>query len=241
MLKNLLILTLVVFGISTINISAQTVNEAKTISKGVVNGSAVSFPKPAYPAAAKALRASGAVSVEVLIDETGNVISANAVSGHPLLRQASVQAARGAKFKPTMLDGEAVKVKGVIVYNFVLPKEDDDSEETGNVPVTGMTGKEIEDSGEIAASKGTILNGSATNLVKPVYPVAAKAVKASGAVNVEVIIDEDGNVEKAVAVSGHPLLRLAAVDAAAQSKFKPTLIDGQPAKVSGIIVFNFVP
>lgn len=91
----------------------------KPISKGVVNGSALSLPKPPYPAAARAVRASGAVNVQVLIDENGSVVSANAVSGHPLLRQAAESAARGAKFKPTLLSGQPVKVNGVIVYNFV--------------------------------------------------------------------------------------------------------------------------
>lgn len=91
----------------------------KPISKGVVNGSALSLPKPPYPAAARAVRAAGAVNVQVLIDENGNVVSANAVSGHPLLKQAAESAARGAKFKPTLLSGQPVKVNGVIVYNFV--------------------------------------------------------------------------------------------------------------------------
>lgn len=91
----------------------------KPISKGVINGSATSLPKPPYPPAAKAVRAAGAVNVQVLIDENGNVVSASAVSGHPLLRQAAVQAARSAKFKPTLLSGQPVKVNGVIVYNFV--------------------------------------------------------------------------------------------------------------------------
>jgi periplasmic protein TonB len=91
----------------------------KTISGGVLNGKATSLPKPPYPPAARALRASGAVSVQVLISETGSVISANAVSGHPLLRPAAVSAARGARFSPTLLSGQPVKVSGVITYNFV--------------------------------------------------------------------------------------------------------------------------
>lgn len=93
----------------------------KTISKGVINGSATSLPKPPYPAAAKAVRASGAVNVQVKIDERGNVVSASAVSGHPLLQQAAVSAARQAKFAPTLLSGQAVSVTGVIVYNFIAP------------------------------------------------------------------------------------------------------------------------
>jgi protein TonB len=91
----------------------------KTISGGVLNGKAVSLPKPAYPAAAKAVRAGGAVNVQVTVDEKGDVISASAVSGHPLLRQSAEQAARSAKFSPTLLSGKPVKVTGVIVYNFV--------------------------------------------------------------------------------------------------------------------------
>jgi len=91
----------------------------KTVSGGVLNGKATSLPKPAYPAAARAVQASGSVSVQVLISESGSVISATAVSGHPMLRAAAVAAARGARFSPTLLSGQAVKVSGVITYNFV--------------------------------------------------------------------------------------------------------------------------
>jgi TonB family protein len=90
-----------------------------TINGGVMNGKAVSLPKPAYPPAARAAHASGAVNVQVTIDENGSVISATAVSGHPLLRSAAAQAARGARFSPTLLSGQPVKVTGTIIYNFV--------------------------------------------------------------------------------------------------------------------------
>lgn len=86
---------------------------------------------------------------------------------------------------------------------------------------------------------GGVLNGKATNLVRPPYPPAARAVRASGAVSVQVLIDEDGNVARASAVSGHPLLKAAAEQAARSSKFSPTLIGGQPVKVTGVIVYNF--
>src|SRR5690606_36925541 len=90
----------------------------KQISGGVLNGKATSLPKPAYPAAARSMRISGKVTVQVLIDEHGNVVSASAASGHPLLKAAAVSAARQAKFSPTMLSGVPVKVSGVIRYNF---------------------------------------------------------------------------------------------------------------------------
>jgi TonB family protein len=92
----------------------------KTISAGVVNSKAKNLPVPEYPAAAKAVKAAGAVNVQVTIDENGNVISAAATSGHPLLKGAAVEAARQAKFSPTLLSGNPVKVTGVIIYNFNL-------------------------------------------------------------------------------------------------------------------------
>ena len=90
----------------------------KTISGGVVNSKATNLVKPPYPPAARAVNASGAVNVQVTIDESGNVVSAAATSGHPLLRDAAVRAARSSKFSPTLLSGQADKVTGVIVYNF---------------------------------------------------------------------------------------------------------------------------
>lgn len=89
------------------------------ISGGVLNGKAISLPKPAYPAIARQAHASGTVVVQVVIDENGSVISARAISGHPLLQAVSVGAARGARFSPTKLSGQPVKVTGVITYNFV--------------------------------------------------------------------------------------------------------------------------
>jgi TonB family protein len=89
------------------------------ISGGVLNGSATSLPPPAYPPIARSAHASGAVSVQITVDEGGNVIAAYAVSGHPLLQAAAVTAARQASFRPTRLNGEAVRVNGLLVYNFV--------------------------------------------------------------------------------------------------------------------------
>jgi TonB family protein len=91
---------------------------ATTVSGGVLNGKAVSLPVPPYPAAARAVQASGQVVVQVLIDEDGSVISATAVSGHPLLRGPAADAAKNATFSPTLLGGKPVKVTGVITYTF---------------------------------------------------------------------------------------------------------------------------
>lgn len=90
------------------------------VSKGVLLAKIISMPTPAYPIIAKQARASGAVNVQILIDESGKVISAHAVNGHPMLIPAAEEAARRARFTPTLLSNQPVKVQGVIVYNFVL-------------------------------------------------------------------------------------------------------------------------
>ena len=92
----------------------------KVIHKRVLNGEAVSLPKPPYPPMAKQMGIQGAVSIQVLIDESGKVVSAKAVSGSAALVHAARQAALNARFSPTKLGDQPVKVSGVITYNFVL-------------------------------------------------------------------------------------------------------------------------
>jgi protein TonB len=92
----------------------------KPISGGVLNGTALSLPAPLYPEAAKRMRQQGVVMVDVVLDETGKVISASASSGPGALRDAAVQAALKARFSPTKLSGQPVKVSGVINYKFTL-------------------------------------------------------------------------------------------------------------------------
>jgi protein TonB len=92
----------------------------KPISGGVLNGKAISLPPPVYPSVAKNARASGVVEVEVVIDINGKVISAKAMSGPVLLRQSAELAAKLARFNPTLLSGQPMKVTGVITYNFTL-------------------------------------------------------------------------------------------------------------------------
>jgi TonB family protein len=60
------------------------------------------------------------ISVEVVVDETGKVISAVAPNGSAVLRDVAVQAALKARFSPTKLSGQPVKVSGVINYKFAL-------------------------------------------------------------------------------------------------------------------------
>jgi TonB family protein len=107
-----------VFQVSGASNVESGVRSAGNSEPGIVNGKAAKLVIPSYPPAARAVRASGAVNVQVTIDELGYVISASAVSGHPLLRANAEKAARESKFRTTTLGEFPVKVTGIIVYNF---------------------------------------------------------------------------------------------------------------------------
>jgi periplasmic protein TonB len=92
----------------------------RPVSGGVLNGKALEMPKPVYPETARRAKMTGQVSVEVVIDISGKVIGARAVSGPELLRDAAERAARQAKFTPALLSGQPVRVSGIINYNFSL-------------------------------------------------------------------------------------------------------------------------
>lgn len=94
-------------------------------SGGVLQGSTLKRVEPVYPPLAKTARVGGTVVVEVTVDEAGKVISARAISGHPLLKHAAETAASGWEFKPTMLQGTPVKVIGTITFNFQLYSQED--------------------------------------------------------------------------------------------------------------------
>lgn len=90
------------------------------VSLGVLKASAITLPPPAYPPLGRQIRAQGPVNVQILVDEQGRVLTAQAVSGHPLLLSAAREAALRARFTPTKLSGVPVKAQGLITYNFVL-------------------------------------------------------------------------------------------------------------------------
>lgn len=84
----------------------------------IINGKALSLPKPRYPSEARNERIGGTIAVGVQIDELGNVTKAKAMCGHPILAKVSEESAFGAKFTPTLIHGKRVKVNGIITYNF---------------------------------------------------------------------------------------------------------------------------
>jgi protein TonB len=86
----------------------------------ILSGKALSLPQPPYPIIAKQARVQGPVSIQILVSEEGKVLSAQAVSGNGMLISAAKEAAMRARFSPTLLNGQPVKIQGVITYNFTL-------------------------------------------------------------------------------------------------------------------------
>ncbi len=100
---------------------AETSSQSEAIAPtegGILNSKAIQLPAPKYPAEARRVHEFGEVQVKVLVDETGKVISAEAVFGPESLRQAAVDAAKLARFAPTVVDGITVKVSGILTYDF---------------------------------------------------------------------------------------------------------------------------
>ena len=205
----LTVLTLTVLG----NVFGQ---KEKSIKRPIVNGMATELPKPDYPQEAKDFCASGKVKVEVLIGENGNVIEAKAISGDELLYAPAIEAAKKAKFMTGHL---AVKVEGIIVYNF------------------DSLAKCIEVKVPVNKRALSIPRPKIANLNKPKH----LQIRQEEIVEVQIIVEVwSGKVLRARAVSGHPMLRAACENSARGAKF--SAVNDVPLNpVKAILVYKFKP
>ena len=167
---------------------------------------------------------SGTVNVRTIIDlQKGEVVSAEAISGHPLLRIQAEKAALQTKFSPTLIEFSEVFGEGFLVYK-----------------IEDFNGKTIKNKSPKTfpiIEKG-IVNNKAINLPKPKFPNGGKNVL--GVVKVQILIDMNGKVILAEAISDHPLLRPFSETAARKSNFSPTFIDGgAPIYVKASLLYKF--
>lgn len=112
----------------------------------------------------------------------------------------------------------------------------------GKVPVYGVgpPNSQLKSGAGSKIISGGALEGKTINKPQPTYPAIAKAAHVTGTVVVLAIVNEEGRVIAAQAQSGPPLLRAAAVKAAHEIQFTPTLLDGKPVKIMGTIRYNFM-
>ncbi len=76
--------------------------------------------------------------------------------------------------------------------------------------------------------------------VQPVYPELARQVRVQGAVRLRAIISKTGAIENLQAISGHPMLVPAALNAVRQWRYRPYLLNGDPVEVETEVTVNFI-
>lgn len=183
----------------------------------ICNSLATYFP---YPLVAVGDEKGGdrTVSVDVLISEIGNVLLANAISGAKQYRSVAEATATKAKFRVTTNRGVPVKVKCRVVYYFA-PKR----------PSIRV----------IDCSK---CNENVISIPEPKYPgsVGFGAHKYNGVVSIQVSISVDGKVESARGISGHPFFKEYLEREIQEAKFKPTLVEGKPVKVTVFVWYQVI-
>lgn len=195
---------------------------------------------------AEAAGIDGTLSVDITVDKSGDVKKADIIAGpawpcrsEPKKELADVRRAvkenlMAAKFSPTIKGGKPestdlqLKFKIGEAYQEELRKrEREEALRNGTVP-PGFV-------------KGGVLNGRALRLPKPGYPATARPTRIGGTVSVEIVIDEQGDVIRAGAISGPLVLQESARTAACGAKFGPTQLNGNPVRVTGVVTYNFVP
>lgn len=88
------------------------------ISSGVADGHKIGGSDPIYPQMAKIAHVQGDVVLQALISKTGTIENLRAISGHPILIQAAMDAVRQWRYNPWVLNGEAVEVETTITVKF---------------------------------------------------------------------------------------------------------------------------
>ena len=189
---------------------------------GVLQGEAIRKCVPIYPPLALAARVSGAVVVELTVNEEGNVRSARAVSGPPLLRDSAVNAARGWKATPTKLSGVPVKVIGTITFNFVLGEKGSTPAEIGYVAPRLLPSAPLDRATEVDRKPRQL------NRVFPRYTELARRHKVQGQVRARILVGADGVVKQVEIIEGLPDgLTEEAMRVAYRMQFSPAMKDGR--------------
>jgi len=222
--------------------------------------------KPAvpYPDEAKETHLEGTVSVPIVVGRSGKVSSVGEPEGPngicprvstpdvKAMRSLAAKAAEKTLIDPSTLQGDTGDWHFVMNFYFKDPTAPTVTEKPEPRKDTySQTGARMIGPGEAVLPaepgqvpkivRGGVLNGRAKKLPMPQYPPASHMAGHSGAVNVQVVIDEKGKVYSAIQINGYPDLGAVSRIAACESEFTPTLLSVQPVKVSGVITYNFHP
>lgn len=204
----------------------------------------VKFRKPDYPVEAVRQEIQGRVTIHLLINETGDVETAEAVSGNSLLTDAAIHAMKTWKFKPYIRDGRPVKVSTNMPYDFAFSGRVKDTPDQALVASTPV----VAASPDAAAGPAvplkvkvppSVSQGLLLHKVQPVYPRSAITNRVQGTVVLRAIIGKDGRIKNLQVISGPQELTEAAIGAVEQWRYRPYSRNGETVEVETTINVNF--
>ncbi len=219
----------------------------------------IKSPRPNYPAEAAAKELQGQVWIKLLISETGDVESAEIISGNPILAKAAADAMKKWKFKPFIKNGKAVKVSTKLPFDFALkghvfdakppaatriaepPISPSSPTAPGLADASSSSTPAAETGGQplkLRVSQG-VMEGNIVHRVEPVYPPEARRNHIQGTVLLQATIGKDGRIHDVKAISGPPELIEASIGAIQQWRYRPYLLQGNPVQVETTIKIQF--
>lgn len=250
--------TLLVLFLLTLYASAQTdksstdqnakTNEASSAQSAVSPDSArlilTHMVEPVYPLEAMRQKLQGRVVIHLVVSTTGDVVSAEPVSGNPILIQAAVAAMKQWKFKPYIHDGHPVQIGYKMPYDFAMAdRVFDNPTPTGNTDLTKGTNASPSASGTTSSGPAQISSGELQKFlvhqVAPVYPDMARQRMVQGTVALKAVIGTDGGIKDLKVISGPSELYESAMEAVQQWRYKPYTLDGKPVEVESTINVNY--
>ncbi len=213
---------------------------------------------PEYPAVATEHHFQGDVFISVDVDERGKVKNASIIESRDkecpeclsALENAAIEAVKKWEYQPTLVDGKPVPVSSWVAFRFhfdqapsveILTRSEESSPNVifgsiirmpQNPPPTPV------DPGKIRIPRA-VGEEHLIHRVDPQYPQMAKIAHIQGNVVLQCMIDQQGNVATVKAISGHPILIQAALDAVKQWKYKPFLINGQAVSIETTVTVTF--
>jgi TonB family protein len=220
---------------------------AVRVGGGIAPPTKLKNMSPVYPPDALAAKVAGVVIIEAVIGEDGKVRDTRVLRSVPMLDAAATEAVRQWEFTPTLLNGQAVPVVMTATVNFV-PNERAgvpggvaggfDAPPPPPPPPPPPGAKELSDPAAVRVG-GSIRPPARITHVNPVYPPEARDARVQGVVILDILIGEDGSVEKAKILRSIPMLDQAAIDAVTQWVFTRTTVNGEAKKVIMTVTVNF--
>jgi TonB family protein len=200
---------------------------------------AIKTEKAGYSWEAREKQLQGQVWVKILVSETGDVESAEVISGDPILADSAVRAVKKWKFKPFIKNGKPVKVSTKLPFDFAYSDKVSDEK----APPDASAPNPNSSSGTTAPQRVRVSAGVSQGLllhkVAPVYPPEARQARIQGLVVLQAKISKEGRIEDLKVISGHPELVPAAIGAVQQWRYRPYLLMGNPVEVDTQIQVNF--